>query len=68
MALRFYFLLIPLTFNSYLRKNIDNKSFMDLSVYFRLFPWDIKIYLSRNIYNKSSMNLLVYFLKVLRDI
>jgi len=31
---RVYFLLFPQTFNAYIRRNIDNKSSMDLMVYF----------------------------------
>ena len=62
MNVLFYFL------KQYLRRDIDNKSSMDLRVYFLLFPSALKKDLRRNIDNKSSMDVVVYLLKLLIDI
>ena len=49
-------------FKRYPRRNIDNKSSVDLKVYFLLLPQAFERYLRRNIDNKSSMDPNVYFL------
>ena len=44
-----------------LRRDINNKSFMDLRAYFLLFPSAFNRYLSRDINNKSFIDLKAYF-------
>ena len=62
MKLGFYFLPIPLTFNSHLRRNVYNKSSMDLRNYFRLIPLIFNSYLRGKVEHKSPMDLRFYFL------
>ena len=52
MDIRLYFLLLPLTVITYLRRNIDNKSSQDLRLYSVLIPRPFNL-LKRNIDEKS---------------
>ena len=56
MDLRLYFLLIPFTFDTYLKRNMNNKSSMDLRLYFLLIPPILMSYLRGNIDNRSAMD------------
>ena len=55
MGFRVYFFKFPEAFNRDLRRNIDNKSSMDLRIDFLLFPQAFDKYQRRNINNKSSI-------------
>ena len=45
MDLRLYFLLVPFTFNTYPRRNINNKSSEDLRFYFQVITSAVATYL-----------------------
>ena len=49
MDLRLYVLLIPLTFNTYLRRNKNNEPSMAFRFYFLLIPLTFNSYLRKNI-------------------
>ena len=56
MDLRLYVLLIPLTFNTYLRRNKNNEPSMAFRFYFLLIPLTFNLYLRKNIDHKSFMD------------